>query len=95
MACLPTILEDINAAAFLLVSTLSLQEIEHATKSDKAVEILKNVIITGWSEHCSQVPSQILSVRDKLTIQDVIPVSLQCDMKQKLLASHLSAESCL
>lgn len=99
--------EHINTTAFLPVSTSRLQEIQQATESDKALRILKNIILCGWPEHRSQVPSQItphFSMRDELIIQDgvifrgqriVVPVSLRRDMKQKLHASHLSAESCL
>ena len=99
--------EHINAAAFLPMSTSRLKEIQQATDSDGALRILKNVIVCRWPEHRSQVPSQItpyFSMRDELTIQDgvifrgqriVVPVSLRRHMKQKLHASHLSAESCL
>lgn len=97
--------EHINTTAFLPVSTSRLQEIQQATESDKALRILKNVILCRWPEHCSRVPSQItpyFSMRDELTIQDgvifhgqriVIPFSLRRDMKQKLHASHLGAKS--
>jgi len=99
--------EHINATAFLPVSTSRLYEIQQATESDKALRILKNVILRRWPEHRGQVPSQItpyFSMKDELTIQDgvifcgqliVVPVSLRHDMKQKLHASHLGGESCL
>ena len=50
-----------------------LKEIQSATESDKALRNLKNVILCGWPEHRSQVPSQItpyFSMHDELTIQD-------------------------
>ena len=103
-ACLPTSahfagakLEHINAAAFLLMSTLSLQEIQQVLRVTKQWKFsrMSSRIPSRWPEHCSQVPSQIPSMRDKLANQDVVPVSLRCDMKQKLYASHLGAESCL
>ena len=89
------------------MSTSRLKEIQTATESDKALRNLKNVILCGWPEHRSQVPSQItpyFSMRDELTIQDgvifrgqriVVPVSLRGDIKQKLHASHLGVKSCL
>ena len=99
--------EHINTTAFLPVSTTRLQEIQQTTESDKALRILKSVILHGWPEHRGKVLSQItpyLSMRDELAIQDgvifrgqriVVPVSLRHDMKRKLHASHLGAESCL
>ena len=95
--------EHINTTAFLPVSATRLQEIQQATESDEALQILKNVILHGWPEHHGQVPSQItsyFSMRDELAIQDgvifrgqriVVPVSLRHDMKRKLHASHLGA----
>ena len=99
--------ENINATAFLPVSSSRLREIQQATEDDEILQSLKAIILRGWPDDRSQVPEQItpyFSVRDELSVQGgvtfhgqriVVPVSLRKDMKRKLHASHLGAESCL
>ncbi|XP_044166875.1 uncharacterized protein K02A2.6-like [Acropora millepora] len=99
--------ENINAAAFLPVSTSRLREIQQATEDDENLQALKAIILRGWPDDRSQLPEQTtpyFSMRDELSLHDgvifrgqriVVPVSLRKDMKQKLHASHLGTESCL
>ena len=99
--------ENVNATAFLPVSSSRLREIQQATEDDEILQSLKAIILRGWPDDRSQVPEQItpyFSVRDELSVHDgvtfrgqriVVPVSLRKDMKRKLHASHLGAESCL
>ena len=99
--------ENINAAAFLPVSTSRLREIQQATEDDENLQALKAIILRGWPDDRSQLPEQTtpyFSMRDELSLHDgvifrgqriVIPVSLRKDMKRKLHASHLGTESCL
>ena len=93
--------------AFLSVSSSRLREIQQATEDDEILQSLKPVVLRGWPDDPSQIPEQItpyFSVRDELSVHDevifsgqgiVVPVSLRKDMKRKLHASHLGAESCL
>ena len=46
--------ENINAAAFLPVSTSRLQDIQQATQYDKILQALKAVILHGWPDDRSQ-----------------------------------------
>ena len=99
--------ENINATAFLPVSSSRLREIQQANDDDEILQSLKAIILRGWPDDRSQVPEQItpyFSVRDEFSAHDgvifrgqriVVPVSLRKDMRRKLHASHLSAESCL
>ena len=99
--------ENINAAAFLPVSTSRLREIQQATEDDENLQALKAIILRGWPDDCSQLPEQAtayFSMRDELSLHDsvifrgqriVVPVSLRKDMKRKLHASRLGTESCL
>lgn len=99
--------ENINAAAFLPVSTSRLREIQQATEDDEILQALKAIILRGWPDDCSQLPEQTtpyFSARDELSLHDsvisrgqriVVPVSLRKDMERKLHASHLGTESCL
>lgn len=99
--------ENINAAAFLPVSTSRLREIQQATEDDENLQALKAIILRGWPDDRSQLPEQstpYFSMRDELSLHDgvifrgqriVVPVSLRKDMKRKLHASHLGTESCL
>lgn len=77
-----------------------IQEIQQATENNEALQILEKLLLRGWPEERSQVPAQVtpyFSTRDELWIQDgvifceqwiIAPVSLRCDMKQKL--QHVS-----
>lgn len=99
--------ENINAASFLPVSEAKLREIQKATAEDTTLQALKDTILNGWPEERKNIPPEItayFSLRDELAIQDgvifrgqriVIPAKLRQDMKAKLHASHLGAESCL
>ena len=90
-----------------LSSLFSAREIQQATESDDTLRALKDIILHGWPEECSQTPAQVtpyFSIRDELSLQDgvifrgqrmVIPSSLRRDMKQEPHASHLGVGSCL
>ena len=53
--------ENINATAFLPVSTCRLREIQQATEDDEILQALKAVILRGWPDDRSQIPEQITS----------------------------------
>ena len=101
------VFENVCAASFLPVSNSKLREIQQATKEDRTLQALKDVILTGWPEERKDIPAEVtpyFSVRDELAFQDgiifrgqriVVPTRLRHDMKTKLHASHLGAESCL
>ena len=85
-----------------------MSEIKEASKDDKEMNMLMQMITTGWPEHKDNVPLQVrhyLTYRDELTAQDgivvlrgqrlVVPKSLTSTMKVKCHASHLGINSML
>ena len=65
--------ENINAAAFLPVSTSRLQDIQQATQYDEILQALKAVILHGWPDNHSQIAEQItpyFCMRDELSVHD-------------------------
>ena len=65
--------ENINAAAFLPVSTSRLREIQQATEDDEHLQALKAIILRDWPDDRSQLPEQTspyLSMRDELSLHD-------------------------
>ena len=92
---------------YLPISDDRLREIQSATEQDEALQVLKTVILEGWSENRSDVP--LLAVpyfndRDELTVQNgiifkgsrcVIPKSLRPNILSRIHSSHLGIESCL
>ena len=84
-----------------------MNEIKEASKDDEEMNMLMQMIITGWPEHKDNVPLQIrhhFTYRDELTAQDgivlrgqrlVVPKSLRSTMKAKCHAGHLGINSTL
>ncbi|RUS68488.1 hypothetical protein EGW08_023750 [Elysia chlorotica] len=84
-----------------------LSEIKAATVLDPVLSQLKLIILQGWPDLKSDLPSCVLpyfNYRDELTVQDgiilrgdriVIPSSLRQDLKSKVHAGHHGINSCL
>ncbi|RUS91936.1 hypothetical protein EGW08_000338 [Elysia chlorotica] len=84
-----------------------LSEIKAATVLDPVLSQLKLIILQGWPDLKSDLPSCVLpyfNYRDELTVQDgiilrgdriVIPSSLRQDLKAKVHAGHHGINSCL
>ena len=99
--------EHVNMAQFLPISNERLTEIKVETEADATLQLLKETILQGWLDNKEHVPPQIFpyfSTRDELSIQDelvfrgervVVPAKLRHDIKNKLHALHMGAESCL
>ena len=69
------VFENINAAAFLPVSTSRLREIQQATEDDEILQALKIIILRGWTDDSGQQPEQTtpyFSVRDELSVHDCV-----------------------
>ncbi|XP_060070555.1 uncharacterized protein K02A2.6-like [Ylistrum balloti] len=99
--------ESINMAQFMPIAEAKLREIQRETGKDDNLQILREVILEGWSEKRSLVPIQAqpyFNVRDELSLQNgiifrgeraVIPFSLRRDIKAKIHSSHIGIEGCL
>ena len=92
--------EFVNMASCVAISDPRLEEIRQA-------QVLMKVILQGWSEDKSSVPSLALpyfNQRDEMTVQNglifrgkrvVIPKKIREVMKQKIHSSHMGTEACL
>ena len=99
--------EAINMAQDLPVSAARLEDVRKHTEQDETLQEVTKIILSGWPEQKSDVPSTAASyfnVRDELSIQNgvvfcgeraVVPKSLRKDMLQRIHASHLGIEGCL
>ena len=66
-------LEIVNAAVFLPISEVRLQEIRNETQEDEQLQVLKSVILQGWPQERKDVPLQAtpyFSMRDEMSVQD-------------------------
>ena len=99
--------ETINNLTYNPVKEKQMNEIKEASKDDEEMNMLMQMIITGWPEHKDNVPLQIrhyFTYRDELTAQDgivlqgqrlVVPKSHRSTMKAKCHAGHLGINSTL
>ena len=100
-------LELLNMTKLLPVSDQKLSEIQRETAADQTLQVVKSLILKGWPNDKSDLPSQTTpyySLRDELTVQDgvivrgerlVIPASLRKQMRSKLHSSHMGTVSYL
>ena len=97
----------VNAVCHLRISEQRLRDLQQATKEDKNLTMLKNVILQGWPDTKETLPTQVtpyFSYREELTVHDglvfkgervVVPESLRKPFKEQLHSSHLGGESML
>lgn len=98
---------QVNAVCHLRISEQRLRDLQQATKMDKTLAILKNVILQGWPDSKQSLPTQVtpyFSYREELTVHDglvfkgervIVPESLRKPFKEQLHSSHLGGESML
>ena len=99
--------EKINMCSHLPISETTLNKIKQATKEDKSMDVLVEVIQKGWPELRSHVPEEIsdfYTFKEELSVQDgliykghrlIIPASIRCDIMKRLHSSHLGIQSCI
>ena len=97
----------INMLQFLPIAPDRLEDIQHQTAKDMALQKLSATISNGWPENRNSIPDLIgpyFDVRDELTIQNgiifkgdraVVPQALRRDMLKRIHSSHLGVEGCL
>ena len=80
--------------SYLPIREERLNKIREATRKDETLKQLANVILHGWPETKSQIPTSLnpyISARDEFTVQDgfifkgervVIPHSLRKEIKR-------------
>jgi hypothetical protein len=83
------------------------QEIRSHTQQDEELQLLKNVILTGWPENRKDCPSQLFdywNFRDELVVNDdiimkgqrlLIPARLRPEMLEIIHSGHFGTEKCL
>ena len=81
--------EDIVLSEHLPISSESLRQFRNETAKDQSLQILMQVVLTGWPEHKQLVPQEVQAYfisRDELSVQDgllfksdrvIIPASLR------------------
>ncbi|XP_062499663.1 uncharacterized protein K02A2.6-like [Corticium candelabrum] len=99
--------EQIDMLQDVQVSQVRLADIRNATKTDTAMQQLKQTILQGWPDNKHTLPGSIaefFNVRDELVIQDdiilrgnrvVVPRSCSPDMLQRIHTSHIGVNGCL
>jgi hypothetical protein len=99
--------EQVNMASHLPIREERLTQIKQETDKDDSLQTLKQIILMGWPDEKSELPSQAapyFHMRDELCVQDglifkgeriVIPATLRSDMKKAVHTSHLGIGSCL
>ena len=99
--------EHIHMTKYLPISEQRLHAIRQATEEDDTLQLLRQVVLEGWPEDKSDVPSLVMpyfSFRDEISIHDgllfrgervIIPLSMRSLMKLKLHSSHTGIDACL
>ena len=99
--------ETLHNVFYTPLSKDRLAEVRTATLADESLVALKNVILTGFPDSHSEMPSCIRAYydyRDELTVQNgivlrgeriIIPASMRKDIKQRVHAGHLGINSCV
>ena len=84
-----------------------LEQVRGATTTDEIFMKLGDVIMKGWPNDRSNVPSEILPYfpyRDEMTVQDgiimrgtriVVPTTMRRELKERLHVGYMGVNSCL
>ena len=100
-------MEMLDLAEHLPISPKRLNQIQEATGKDRALQALKEYIMTGWPSQKSKVQPETcpyFKFQDELSVQEgilfkgsriIIPVALRREMLRKVHEGHLGIESCL
>lgn len=98
---------SVNSLAYSPFRESRLQEIKLATERDPTLTQLKCVIIQGWPDEKTHLPSNVtpyFNYRDELSVQDgiilrgdrvIIPGPMRYQMMEKVHAGHSGVNSCL
>lgn len=99
--------ETVNMTEYLSVSAARLDDIKAHTETDNELQMVIEVVKSGWPEERKKLPVQITpywAMRDEFTTQDgllfrgqrvVVPKVLRREMIERLHSAHMGIESCL
>ena len=99
--------EELSLSEHLPISSDLLQELHNETDKDTSLQILMQVIFTGWRDDRKSVPLEVQSYfncRDELSVQNglvfkcdrvVIPTNLRSEIIKKLHCTHMGIEGSL
>jgi hypothetical protein len=100
-------LTKIHFTQAISISPERLSEIRKHTQNDSTLQILRDIIISGWPSKASDIPPEIgryFHCRDELSFYDgiilrsdrvVIPSSMRRCILEKIHSSHLGITGCL
>ena len=100
-------IEAINHAEHVHMKESTHYQVKKASQCDQMLQVLRNMVLTGWPEHKHNTPICIHSYwnyRDEIVAQDeilyrgsrvIIPQSMRPSMLKKVHASHQGAEACI
>ena len=98
--------DDVKEAEYIPVTERRLLELNSATKEDRSMQQLQQVIVEGWPEdkiHLDPEVRPYFSMRNEMTVQDglifrgnrvVVPMTQRAVLKEKLHSTHLGIEGC-
>ena len=98
--------DDVKEAEYIPVTERRLLELRSATKEDRSMQQLQQVIVEGWPEdkiHLDPEVRPYFSMRNEMTVQDrlifrgnrvVVPMAQRAVLKEKLHSTHLGIEGC-
>ncbi|XP_060083464.1 uncharacterized protein K02A2.6-like [Ylistrum balloti] len=98
--------DDYEVLSVSAVSDEKFNKISKETEKDPSLKIVKSLILLGWPDNRSDVPSPALdywNFRDELSVRNgvilkgerpVIPSAMRCEMFGKIHESHLGVEKC-
>ena len=100
-------MEELQLAEHLPISAKRLKQIQEATSADHSLQAMMDLVLQGWPDDKSKVPSAVrpyAKYHDELSVQDgvifkgsriIVPTMLRKEMMQKVNEGHLGAELCL
>ena len=98
--------DDVKEAEYIPVTERRLLELRSATKEDRSMQQLQQVIVEGWLEdkiHLDPEVRPYFSMRNEMTVQDglifrgnrvVVLMIQRTVLKEKLHSTHLGIEGC-
>ena len=98
--------DDVKEAEYIPVTERRLLELRSATKEDRSMQQLEQVIVEGWPEEKIHLDPEVrpyFSMRDEMTVQDglifrgnrvVVLMTQRAVLKEKLHSKHLGIEGC-
>ena len=99
--------DEIYTVKYHHIPDSHLLKVQGANVTDNEMQLLSQIIMSGWPQHKREVPIEMrtyFDYCDELTLQDgivcrgdriVIPWGIRLEMKQKVLTGHLGINSCI